>query len=246
MIIDRTADAGKKFGRLTVLGWIAGTKRIPASYRCRCDCGAELSVRTAAVLSGKAQSCGCLHRAVVATSGGDSKRGSEYRWLYSFWVSVRYRTTNPDNPGYAYYADRKPVDAEWQDYNLFKAKFVEVFTEKYGRTCPHAGESLDRIDNNSPYSLDNLRFATDRIQVRNRRNTRSVLDNSGKLVSIAEIWDSYGQATCPKYENFSFRYVKGGWELWRALGLPESIADLDKYPVYYSQQTLSAGHSQIR
>lgn len=49
---------GKKFGKLTVVERVnsEGSSR----YRCRCDCGNEIIVRSSYLLTGSTKSCGCL------------------------------------------------------------------------------------------------------------------------------------------------------------------------------------------
>ena len=53
-------NAGKRFGRLTILHAVTedGSKRV--QYVCRCDCGNEIRARLSAMKSGLVQSCGCL------------------------------------------------------------------------------------------------------------------------------------------------------------------------------------------
>ena len=62
-IIDLT---GLRFGRLTVLGQ-NGRRGASILWRCRCDCGNELSVSGNSLRNGKATSCGC--RRVVDIAG---------------------------------------------------------------------------------------------------------------------------------------------------------------------------------
>lgn len=51
--------AGMKFGRLTVMGPAANIGRSTA-WHCKCECGKEVVVRTASLVSGLTTSCGCL------------------------------------------------------------------------------------------------------------------------------------------------------------------------------------------
>lgn len=55
--------AGNKFGRLTAieLGPRVG-KRREITWRCRCECGTDINVRSVFLRSGHTQSCGCLFR----------------------------------------------------------------------------------------------------------------------------------------------------------------------------------------
>lgn len=51
---------GKKFGRLTVMGY-AGKRAGMHRWKCRCECGRETIVGQTLLQSGKTQSCGCLN-----------------------------------------------------------------------------------------------------------------------------------------------------------------------------------------
>lgn len=58
-IVMRRLDlSGEKYGRLTVVAFIgiANTKSV---FRCRCDCGKELTLKGNALRSGNTTSCGC-------------------------------------------------------------------------------------------------------------------------------------------------------------------------------------------
>ena len=67
MLIDLT---GKRFGRLTVLERAenykytldCGLYTTKATWRCKCDCGAECIVIGANLRRGSTRSCGCLRR----------------------------------------------------------------------------------------------------------------------------------------------------------------------------------------
>jgi len=53
---------GRRFGRLTVLGFDGTNDSGNAMWRVRCDCGTEYSVLGSNLKSGAARSCGCLRR----------------------------------------------------------------------------------------------------------------------------------------------------------------------------------------
>lgn len=55
--------AGRKFGRLTALYPLKGTKKGNAYWHCLCECGNELDVQTRSLKSGNTKSCGCLNHA---------------------------------------------------------------------------------------------------------------------------------------------------------------------------------------
>lgn len=50
---------GRRFGRLTVLGY-EGSRNGRTLWRCRCDCGRETIVLRPNLISGATKSCGCL------------------------------------------------------------------------------------------------------------------------------------------------------------------------------------------
>lgn len=54
--------AGKKFGRLTVLGKSGEKKNGYIAWDCRCTCGQTIKVTTNALGTGNTKSCGCLRK----------------------------------------------------------------------------------------------------------------------------------------------------------------------------------------
>lgn len=54
--------AGKKYGRLLALRFVAQTLQKQAMWECRCDCGNRTVVIGSRLASGRVRSCGCLRR----------------------------------------------------------------------------------------------------------------------------------------------------------------------------------------
>jgi hypothetical protein len=226
---------GKKFSKLIPIRLFkVSCRSSPYRFEAVCDCGNTTKVRTSSLYSGKTTSCGCAQLDAASRSGGTSTTGNPYRWLYRFWVSVRYRTTKVTNPNYKYYKDRAPEDREWQDFNEFKSMFIETFERKYGRSQPLDGESLDRIDNDKAYSLDNLRFASAARQVRNRRNTLYLVTGSNSKIPLSELWEKLNTNNVT-YGNFVHRFTKAGWTLAHSLEVDESSCK--GLPEYYPRQS---------
>lgn len=56
---------GQKYGRLTVIAE-APSQKGNGAWLCQCDCGNQKIVLTRSLRSGNTQSCGCLHKEIVA------------------------------------------------------------------------------------------------------------------------------------------------------------------------------------
>ncbi len=85
-------SSGARFGRLEVLGYERSDGK-NAWYRCRCDCGDVVSVRSGELRGGNTRSCGCLRRETPRRSPVVYP-GERYGWL----VVVAYSHTGPRGP----------------------------------------------------------------------------------------------------------------------------------------------------
>jgi hypothetical protein len=153
----------RQFGRWTVLRpeGRRGTRR-EAYWHCRCDCGTERVVREENLRGGRSQSCGCLHRELMAalrrTHGHSVNPSPEYK----SWEAMKDRCCNPNNTSYRHYGGRGiTICEQWR--NSFEAFYATVGPR------PSSTHSIDRINNDGNYEPGNVRWATRIQQANNKR-----------------------------------------------------------------------------
>ena len=160
---------GQTFGRLRVVGRAPAMSDGATWWNCICECGLQKQARGADLKRGFIQSCGCWRREeplTRATHGGANTR------LYRIWQAMRDRTGNVRASRYRYYGGRGiSVCAEWQEFKTFRAWAMANGYENH--------LSIDRINNNGNYEPDNCRWATQAVQIRNRR-TKSEINQQGE------------------------------------------------------------------
>ena len=159
--MKRLDIAGLRTGMLSVLHRDAADR---CNWIARCDCGCEVSRRTNALRSGRAQSCmsaGCrlaIVRANLKTHGlTDTPE-------YVSWSSMIQRCTNSKRRGFRHYGGRGiSICDQWRHS-------FETFLADMGPRPD--GTSIDRIDVDGNYEPSNCRWATDAQQARNRTNRK--------------------------------------------------------------------------
>ncbi len=82
---------------------------------------------------------------------------------YRSWANMLTRTTNKNSRDYEFYKDKVPPK-RWFTFELFWEDMKDGYAE---------GLSIDRIDNDAPYSKENCRWTTQEVQTRNTRLLRS-------------------------------------------------------------------------
>ena len=216
--MKKSFSVGDRFGRWTVVALPE-----PRSTKClaQCDCGAIKMVVKHYITSGRSMSCGCLRSELTAS------RYAGYTLMpeYAVWRTMKARCTNPNVYSFKTYGGRGiAVSDRWMNGADGLTGF-ECFISDMGRR-PSNVHSIERKDNDGPYSPDNCEWVTSDVQARNQRTNHFVVFN-GELMILADAIRLAGLE--PKMVATR---LSRGWDIDRALSVTADDYDKQRCRMY--------------
>ena len=175
-------------------------------WKMKCSCG-EIFVAQPSDSKGVCRKCAMEKLSEERTKHGESpKQGKRNASkLYSIWVNMRNRCSNPENKSFAYYGGRGiSVCDEWNEFlNFEKWAIQNGFEENL---------TLDRIDVNGNYEPENCRWISRKEQMRNTRSNH-LLTYNGDTKTMAE----WAEITGIPYSTLKQRINKYNYSVEKAL-----------------------------
>lgn len=167
-LIDLT---GKNFGKLTVTERVfidSGDKG--AYWKCLCECTGIKIVKSKNLIGGKTTHCGCVNK--------HETHGKSKHRLYIIWMGMKARCKNPNSPDFINYGGRGiKVCDEWG--NSFISFYNWAMNNEYEDDL-----SIDRINVDGDYEVNNCKWSTKSQQQNNKRNTLFIeIDGITKSIS---------------------------------------------------------------
>jgi hypothetical protein len=176
--------SGQRFGRLVAIksmGYRSSSHNF--IWECLCDCGNKTIVIKSHLFSNHTKSCGCLQK--EQCKKGNTKHGLYNSRFYSIYRDIKRRCKDTNNKNYG----GRGIKNEWKSFE----EFLNDMFENYKSHINEFGKkdtTIDRIDVNGNYSKENCRWATIKVQQRNRRDNH-ILEYLGERKTMTEFSEQY-------------------------------------------------------
>lgn len=182
---------------------------------CKVEKPLECFAKSSRTKDGKQWACGKCNvqsslRAQKRRLANQSDAELEQLRLKWIWVSMRQRCTNPKSRHFNRYGGRGIcVCDRW-------AKLATFLADMGPR--PSAKHTVERLDNDGPYSPENCKWATRTEQNGNTSATQYYVVDGVRL-TLRQVWESKADAVVA-LDLFRQRVQKYGWPLGDALSTP--------------------------
>lgn len=179
---QKNSIKNKKYGRLTTIKISGKDRHGKSKWLCKCECGKEIIVNASSLKRGLTKSCGCLKHE-LNYKGFEKINGS-------YWNCVK---KSANDRGFSF---EIKIEEAWNLYlNQNKKcaltgvdiKFVTNNDKQKFQTA-----SLDRIDSNKNYTIDNVWWIHKRVN-----RMKSVIPKEELIFWCHKIVENY-----PEYQNF--------------------------------------------
>lgn len=143
-------NVGLHYGKLVCVAH-AGLDKHPPSvsqYYFKCECGNAKIAYFNNVKAGKTTRCnGCTNELKSTLRTHHGMWGEQ---IYNSWASLKARCTVPTHPAYSRYGGRGiSYDPSWTSFEQFYLDMKDTHFD---------GGTIDRIDNNKGYCIDNCQW----------------------------------------------------------------------------------------
>lgn len=199
---------GQTIGACLILEEIPTARRsgICRRWRCQCRCGTIFDCRQDTILQHPHFACRKCN-SVDAIAKCSTQKGLAKTREYTVWREMLRRCRNPHSKSYHLYGGRGIIVVpRWDSFENFLADMG---------LRPHPRLTLERLDNDGPYSPENCVWASWKVQRRNSRQNRLITLN-GETKCMVEWAELSGLSPQLVKQRISIY----GWSPERALSQP--------------------------
>lgn len=211
-VFDKVDLSGQKFHRLTAISKVPGSR---SRWICQCECGNQIELVASDLINGLKKSCGCFEKENrINLSKRSYKHGMTDSILYHKWCSMKERCYNPHYKYYKRYGGRGiTVCNEWLGEHGFEHFKEWAYSAGYDESKVKYEQTLDRKDTDGNYCPDNCKWSTQLEQVKNRSNSKLLLDTDGESLTADQFDKKHGISA----DMFTYRRIIKGFSAQQIL-----------------------------